>query len=158
MQEQTASSKWWKQLASLGMISPSTIFEMNLMEVWQSSQTWRSFFFWSEVPGSVLMSPSARISFSLWWYKWNPTSCMRPWHSLQFHVDFNHLRVVLILYYNCMHLIILFNPSGTLLFLHTSFLSLAFNILRDACYQEEHRYLIAAYNPKYFQNPIWELV
>jgi hypothetical protein len=41
------------------------------------------------------------------------------------------MRVVLIIYYKCINLIIHFNPGVTQLFLHTSFLSLPFNILTE---------------------------
>jgi hypothetical protein len=46
-------------------------------------------------------------------------------------MEFNHLRVVLTIYYKCMHLIIHFNPGANQLFLHSFFLSLLFNILTD---------------------------
>jgi hypothetical protein len=47
------------------MIVLPTIFEMNFVEVWQSSQTHRFFLIWRGVPGAVLMSPNAIASFSL---------------------------------------------------------------------------------------------
>ncbi len=43
------------------------------------------------------------------------------WQSLQFCLNFNHLRVVLIICYKHMHLIIHFTPGAHWLFLHTSF-------------------------------------
>jgi hypothetical protein len=47
---------------------------------------------------------------------------------MQFCTDFNHLQVVLIVYYKHMHLIIHFNPGVTWLFPHVSCLPLLFNI------------------------------
>ncbi len=55
----------------------------------------------------------------------------RPWQSLQFCTDFNHLRVVLIIYYKHIHLIFQFNSGAIRLFLRTFFLSRPFNILRE---------------------------
>jgi hypothetical protein len=80
MQEQTPSSTCWKWLASLTMMALPAIFEMNFVEVWQSSQTCRFFLSQRGEPGVVLMSPNAIASFSLWWHKWNTffsssTSC-----------------------------------------------------------------------------------
>jgi hypothetical protein len=46
-------------------------------------------------------------------------------------MDFNHLRVVSIIYYKCVHLIIHFDPVVTQLSLHTSLLSLPFNFLTE---------------------------
>ncbi len=46
------------RLASLTMISLLTIFEMNFVEVWQSSHTHRFLTMQSGVPGSVLMNNS----------------------------------------------------------------------------------------------------
>ncbi len=40
-----------------------------------------------------------------------PCIVHEPWQSLQFCMNFNHLRVVMIVYYKCMHLIINFNPG-----------------------------------------------
>jgi hypothetical protein len=48
-----------------------TIFEMNCVEVWQSSQTCRLFIIRRGVLGAMLMSPNAIANFLLWWYKWN---------------------------------------------------------------------------------------
>jgi hypothetical protein len=48
------------------MIALPTIFEMNFVEVWQSSQTRRFFIIQRGVPGAVLMSPNAIASFLLW--------------------------------------------------------------------------------------------
>ncbi len=60
-----------------------------------------------------------------------PCIMHEPWQSLQFCMNFNHLGVVSILFYKCMHLIIHFNPGATRLFLCTFSLSLLFNILTD---------------------------
>jgi hypothetical protein len=60
-----------------------------------------------------------------------PSIMHEPSQSLQFCTNCNHLRVVLIISYKCMHLIIHFNPGETQLFLHTSFLSLPFNIVTE---------------------------
>jgi hypothetical protein len=43
-------------------------------------------------------------------------------------MNFNHLGVVLIVYYKCMHFIIHFNLGVTQLFFHTFYLLLLFNI------------------------------
>ncbi len=74
MQEQTPSSKWWKQLAPLIMIALPTTFEMNFVDVWQSSQTHRFFLIQRGVPGALSTNPNAIASFSLWWHKWNAFS------------------------------------------------------------------------------------
>ncbi len=145
MQEQTPSSKWLKWLASLSMITLLTILQINFVKVWQSSQTCRCFLIWRRVPGAVFTSPNAMASFLLWWHKWDffffhimqnkfnirhiPCIMHEPWQSLQFCTDFNHLRAVLIIYYNHRYLTICFNAGVAWLFLHTSFLSLLFNIL-----------------------------
>ncbi len=60
-----------------------------------------------------------------------PCMMHENWQSLQFCMNFNHLGVVLILYYKRMHLIIHFNPGATQLFLCIFFLSLLFNILTE---------------------------
>ncbi len=52
----------------------SQLFEMNFVEVWQSSQTRRFFLIQRGVPGAVLMSPNAIASFSLWSHKGNTFS------------------------------------------------------------------------------------
>ncbi len=78
MQEQTPSTKWWKQLASLTMMALPTIFEMNFVEVWQSSQTHRFFLIRRGVRGDVLMSLNAIASFWLWLHKWNTFSSSSP--------------------------------------------------------------------------------
>jgi hypothetical protein len=62
------------------VIALPTIFDMNLMEVWQSLHTRRFFVMQSGVPGGVLMSPNAMANFSLWWHNWSnfsssSTSC-----------------------------------------------------------------------------------
>ncbi len=106
-------------------------------------------YFWSGVQGAVLISVNAVVSFFAMvtqvnhlftffhivqhkFHEWHIDCIMhKPWQSLQFCMDFNHLRVVLIVYYKCIYLIIQFNPGATMLFLHTSFLSLLFNILTE---------------------------
>jgi hypothetical protein len=130
------------------MIFLLTIFEMNFVEVWQSSHNCRFLTIWSGVPGSVLMSPNAMASFSLWWHKWITFSSSSTLCSNKFcraHIlhhgsgltissvlrRFWSLRVDLIIYYKCMHHIIHFNPGTTWLFLHISFLFLSFNILTE---------------------------
>ncbi len=54
-----------------------------------------------------------------------------PWQSLQFCMNFNHLWVVSIIYYKCMHLIIHFNPGATQVLPHTFFFPLLFNIVTE---------------------------
>jgi hypothetical protein len=46
-------------------------------------------------------------------------------------MNFNHLGMVLVLYYKHMQLINHINPGVTQLFLHTLFLSVLFNILTE---------------------------
>ncbi len=116
------------------MIALPTTFELNFVEVWQSSQTHRFFIILSGVPGAVLMSPNAKAvshhsdtyetpfllyTFSIWRL---PHIVHGPWQSLQFCMDFNHLRMVLIVYYKCLHLLIDFNPGATWLCLLTEIL------------------------------------
>jgi hypothetical protein len=90
----------------------------------------------------ALMKLNAIANFSLWWYKWKnfsssstscrtsfiqgayPTPYISPNNLLQFRMNFNHLGVVLIIYYKYMHLVIHFNLGATCLFLHTSFFPL----------------------------------
>jgi hypothetical protein len=48
------------------MITLPTIFEINLVEVWQSAHTRKFLEMQSGVPGGVLMSPNAMANFSLW--------------------------------------------------------------------------------------------
>ncbi len=59
-----------------------------------------------------------------------PCLMHQPSQSLQFCRNFSNLRVVLILHHKYMHLI-KFDAGVTWLFLHTSFLSLPFNILTE---------------------------
>jgi hypothetical protein len=49
--------------ASLTMIALPTSFEMNFVEVWQSSQTHKFFLIWR---GAVLMTPNTIASFLPW--------------------------------------------------------------------------------------------
>jgi hypothetical protein len=52
------------------------------------------------------------------------------WQFLKFYMDFNHLRVALIIYYKHLHLDIHFNLGATQLFFDTSFLFCwSFNVL-----------------------------
>ncbi len=135
------------------MIALPTIFFMNFVEVWQSTQTCRVFIIRSGAQGAVLMNPNAIASFSLWsqtkhlfffffffcfhimqkkfHIRHIPSIMHEPSQSLQFCTDFNHLRVVLIISYKSMHLIIHFNPGEIQLFLHTSFFSLPFNTVTE---------------------------
>ncbi len=53
---------------------------------------------------------SMQYTFSIWCL---PHMLHGPWQSLQFCMDFNHLRMVLRVYYKCMHLLIAFNPGAT---------------------------------------------
>jgi hypothetical protein len=128
------TSTWWKSLASLTMIALSIIFVMNFVEVWQSSQT-HTFFSYSEKTirnfvdepkcanqflTMVTQMKSSKFSSSST-SSWTnhivqgivPCIMHEPLQSLQFCMNFNHLWVVLIIYYKCMHLIIHFNPGAT---------------------------------------------
>ncbi len=115
MQEQTQSSKWWKWLASLTMIALRTIFEMNFVEVWQSSQTCQFFLIQRstricvEEPkcnGQFLAIVTQMEQLLLFFHNMQNESCTRhvpciryePWQFLQFCIKFNHLGVILILY------------------------------------------------------------
>ncbi len=60
-----------------------------------------------------------------------PIIMHEPWQSLPFCTVFNHLRVVLIIYYKPLHLILQFNLGATRLFLRTIFLSQQFKILTE---------------------------
>jgi hypothetical protein len=73
MQEQTPSSKWWKQLASLTMIALPTIFEMNFVEVWQSLQTCRFFIIQSGVGLITLWASSMLLHFAYMSTRLHPT-------------------------------------------------------------------------------------
>ncbi len=86
MWEQIPSSKWWKWLTSLTMITLPSIFEMNFVEVWKSSQTLWSFIISSWVPGAVLMSPNSTASFLLRWHKWNTFSSSSTSCSTNFSI------------------------------------------------------------------------
>ncbi len=72
MQGQTPSSKWWKWLVSFTMVILPIIFEMNCVEMWQSSwsQSYRFFLIWRGIPRVVLMSPNAIAKLSLCWHIW----------------------------------------------------------------------------------------
>jgi hypothetical protein len=48
------------------MIALPSIFGMNSVGAWQSSQIRRFFLIQTGVPGAVLMSPNAITSFTLW--------------------------------------------------------------------------------------------
>jgi hypothetical protein len=51
------------------MIALPTIFEMNFVEMRQSSQTGKKKFIRKGVPGAMLMNPNVIASFSLWCHK-----------------------------------------------------------------------------------------
>jgi hypothetical protein len=67
--------------------------------------------------------------------------------------NFNHLGLVSIITYKCMHLIIHFNPGAIWLFLHTFGVQDSYI---DAYCQQQLRCLIAAHNLQQFQAPIRE--
>lgn len=88
--------------------------------------------------------PNAIDSFSLSWHKWDTfsslsTSCGANWVSGMYpelvvepgnfssSACISYLRMVLIINYECIHLIINFNPCATRLFLHTRPSSLLLN-------------------------------
>ncbi len=176
MQEQTTSLKWWKSFASLTMIALATIFEMNFVEEWQSSQTHKFFIIQSGVWGAVFISPNAIPSFSLWWPKWNnfsslSTSCCtslvygiypilhHTWaltispvlHGFQSSEGgLNHLLQM------CAPDYPLWSSCDPAFSSHLSPFSAIQLPHRDACCQQQHRCLIPAHSPKNFQAPIQE--
>ncbi len=133
MQEKIPSWKWRKWSASLTMIALPTIVWNELLWEWCNLHIPADFF---EIGrGAVFTSTNAITSFLLWWQNWKknffcfhitqnkfsvrhiPGIMLEAWQSPHLCMDFNHLRVVLIIYYKCMHLLIHFNAGVTQLHL-----------------------------------------
>ncbi len=149
------------------MIALPTSFEMNFVEVWQSSQTHRFFLIWR---GAVLMTPNAIASFSLWWHKWNtfsssstsyrstfiqgmyPASCNRPdnccssaWISITWGWSCSSTNAYTSLFTSMQALFFHLFPSSAVQHSH-----------RVAYCHQQHRCLIAAHNLQHFQALIQE--
>ena len=65
--EQLPSLKEWNQFESLSIIFLWTIYEINLMSLWQSTRVLKLLKSKIVVPGGVEMIPNATTNFSLWW-------------------------------------------------------------------------------------------
>ncbi len=174
MQEQTPSSKRWTQLASLTMIALPTIFEMNFVEVWQSSQTHRFFLNWRGIPAIVLMSPNAIASFSLWWPKWNnysssSTSCKIIFLQGTYpHINLDNLcsfKWISIIWGGLDPLLQVYAPHYSLqprcnlpTSSHLFPLSTIQQSQIDAYYQQQHKSLTTTHNQQHYQAPFQEFV